>query len=97
MSTAIVDFAGYQFEPDRACLICDHVFDNTKQVFQVAHDADGWIQFFCDQRDHKSDETKVASLSELLQRHPYLGGVPIVHSNQYATRQPDGSWVVRAF
>ncbi len=41
-----IQFGGYSFKPNKACLICDHVFEGSR-IEVVAHDDDGWLQFLC--------------------------------------------------
>ena len=92
----LIEFAGHQFPPNKAYLICDHVFTGS-EVFQVAHDEDGLIQFFCSEKDHHISETKTVCLEERLRWHTCLTMIKCLLPKHYATRQIGGDWIVRNY
>ncbi len=92
-----IRFLGFEFAANKACLICDHVFEDPALIFQIAHDYDGGIQMFCEINDHEIEETKVVALENILIRAPYLKLCPLVPMGSYATKKDKEKWIVSQY
>ena len=86
--------AGYRFAPNKATIVCEHVFGGgTGKCF--FHDYDGDLQVTCGADSHDWSQGRVVALSEALEWLPFAAELPIVDPGFMAERRDD-FWVVEA-
>jgi hypothetical protein len=81
---------------ERAAFVCEHVFDASRPVLLVSHEAGDW-QFLCGGEDHGSWETaRVVGINHLFDRDASLLGLVDLPVGGEAERpQVGGPWVRR--
>ena len=89
-----VVFFGYSFQPNKACLLCEHVFSGKRPVRIIAHDLDGWIQFLCGDEAHDPKCSKVVALEEVLRRHPIDSKDKVLNPGCFAELSNSLNWVI---
>lgn len=61
-----------EFAPSNpGVIICSHVYDASRPILRVAHDADGW-NFACGHHDHRAEDFHVCGVGHLTQRDPSI-------------------------
>ena len=90
----MIDFAGYSFDPNKGCFVCQHVLDG-HPVLLFAHDEDGEIHFMCGGKDHSVDNLHVICLSHLLEQIRSISEMPTVGPGYMAERsEPGTKWEI---
>ena len=90
----MINLAGYNFDPNKACIVCGHVI-NGAPVFAVAHDDDGDLQFACGEEAHTVADWHLVGLEHLDVNQLGLAAMPTVDPGFAALRdEPDGTWEV---
>ena len=90
----MIDLAGYSFNPDKACIVCEHVISGAP-VFAVAHDDEGDLQFACGEEAHATADWHLVGLEHLDLNELGLAGMPTVDPGFAALRDNiDAAWEV---
>ncbi|WP_375382846.1 hypothetical protein [uncultured Sphingomonas sp.] len=86
--------AGYRFAPNKATIVCEHVFGGgVGKLF--GHDSDGDLQVTCGAAGHDWSRGKVVALNEALNWLPFAAELPTVAPG-YAAERHSGVWVIEA-
>lgn len=80
-----IDFAGYNFDGDKGCIVCSHVM-NGHPVLLVCHEDDGDLQFVCGAPAHEGDDYAWVHASHVLSQHSDLYDLPTVRFGFLAER-----------
>jgi len=88
-----IHFAGYRFAPNKAVLVCEHVFCKTSDLRIIVHDFDGWLQCLSGEANPSSEDAKTVALSELKDRLPSSSELPLLKPGQYAV-MTEREWTV---
>ena len=91
MNETIV-FAGYRFPSNKACLVCEHVFDKARDIEIIVHDFDGWIQCLCGDTNHLPNQSRTIALSEIIDRLPTSEQLKALMPGYYAIKGINDSW-----
>ncbi len=86
----MIDFAGYSFAPDKACIVCGHVIDGMP-ILAVAHDDDGDLQFACGEEAHDTKDWHLIGLEHIDFDDLGPGEMPTVDAGFAALRDGPGS------
>jgi hypothetical protein len=90
----MVSLAGYTYEPDKACFVCQHVFDGAA-VLGFAQDEDGDLQVTCGGEAHTGEDWRVVGLGHLDLNRLHLASMPTVDPGYAAERESvDGAWAL---
>jgi len=90
----MVTLAGYSYVPNKACLVCQHVFDGAP-VMGFAHDEDGDLQIACGAESHSGDDWHVVGVGHLDLDSLQLWSLPTVDMGYAAEREDvTGEWVL---
>ena len=92
----MIAFAGYLYPHNKACLVCEHFYEN-KQASFIVHDSDGWIQVLCGEIDHNPKNAKTVALSEIIDSLPDKESLAVLHPGHYAECQNTIEWKVSSF
>jgi hypothetical protein len=75
--------------------ICNHIFENTKPILLVCHNADGDWQFLCGGTHAFGEKPKVVGIVHLLERDPTLKNLVDMPVDYEAERESIGSkWII---
>jgi hypothetical protein len=89
-----VALAGYDFPPNKACIVCAHIM-NGESIMLVSHEDDGDLQFLCGRESHGPDEALVVDIEDVVRRHPDMLQLPTIRMGQTAERAaPNREWHV---
>jgi hypothetical protein len=80
-----IDFAGYNFDGDKGCIVCSHVM-NGHPVLLVCHEDDGDLQFVCGAPAHEGDDYAWVHASHVLSQHSDSYDLPTVRFGFLAER-----------
>ncbi|MGI9505832.1 MAG: hypothetical protein ACR2RE_22560 [Geminicoccaceae bacterium] len=92
--TEDLEFAGYTYRPNKACLTCEHVFARTAEIKVIAHDSDGLIQCLCGESNHTAKQGKMIGLALLIDRLPGPIELPVLMPGEWAEKRSYGIWTV---
>lgn len=91
-----IQFAGFKYRDNKACLICEHVFE-FEQPKIIVHDHDGWLQFLCGRENHDPALSKTVAITEIIDRLPKEEDLRLLGPGQYAELTNSGEWRVSIF
>ncbi len=94
MSEEIV-VAGYRYAPNKATIVCQHVFGGGSPGSCFFHDEDGDLQVTCGADEHDWSQGRAVALSEALKWLPHAAELPTVNPG-FAAERRDGVWIVEA-
>ena len=90
----MIELAGYTFPPNRASIVCTHVW-NGDPVLLFVHDNDGDIQFYCGEEGHSGADAMVLGLAEVSNHLLTMQDIPTVKPGFCAERaRLDGAWTL---
>lgn len=83
----------YKFsdDPNKACIVCDHILNKERPILYVAHDNDGDWQFLCGDDDHHEGIAKVISLKQVTEIDESINDLYEMPTNVSAFRQSIGA------
>ena len=90
--TYSIDWAGFHFDNNKACIVCSHALEGRSISF-VAHHSDGDLQFLCDKDTHSAEEALAVGLEHILELHPELKTISFLPFGHMAARS-NGTWMV---
>ena len=79
-----VILAGYTYKHNKACLVCEHIFDGTEPIKIIVHDEDGLLQFLCGAHDHDHSKAKVVAISSQAKKLPGELELPLLKPGFFA-------------
>ncbi len=82
----MIELAGYTFPPNRASIVCTHVW-NGDPVLLFVHDNDGDIQFYCGEEGHSGADAMVLGLAEVSNHLLTMQDIPTVKPGFCAERE----------
>ena len=94
--TEDLQFAGYTYRSNKACLTCEHVFARTAEIKVIAHNSDGLIQCLCGDSNHTAKQGKMVGFAHLIDRLPGPSELPVLRPGEWAEKLSNGIWAVSA-
>ena len=77
--------------PDTYCFVCNHVLKQERPISFIHHDIDDDWQFLCG-KEHKINDIKVLSISEITNLDKTIELCPKLKNGQSAEKLKNGKW-----